>query len=162
VNYLGKEIKTSVVTMKNDEIFWAQEIWLPVQYPLVSSRIVMTVYDEDPTKYDVVGSIAFDIKKIIEDIETQEDFPWYWKDIYGAPSGYSGTYSDEMDRVPEVASRWRGRILMQVTAEETENPKMKLRKVDQDILQAAANHFTMKRYDIKAEIRQGVCLPFEK
>lgn len=51
---------------------------------------------------------------------------------------------------------------MQVTAEETENPEMKVRHVDQDVIQAAANHFTMKRYEIKAEVRQGICLPDKK
>jgi Ca2+-dependent lipid-binding protein len=101
---LGRTIKTSVVTQKNDEVFWGQEIWLPIQYPLVSSRIVMTVYDEDPTKNDIVGSMAFDIKEIIHKQEEEKEFPWLWKDVYAAPSGYSGKYSDEMDKVPELAS----------------------------------------------------------
>jgi len=161
VNYLGKQIRTSVITQKNDEVFWAQEIWIPVQYPLVSSRIVMTVFDEDQASNDVVGSMSFDIKKIIELGIENGEFPWLWKDIYSAPSGCSGKYTDEMDAIPEIASAWRGRILMQVTAEETENPEMKVRRVDQDTIQNAANHFSLKWYDIKAEIRQGICLPSE-
>jgi len=114
VKYLGKTIKTSVVTQKHDQVFWGQEIWIPVQAPIVSSRIVMTAYDSDTAADDTVGSMAFELHEILREAKRTHQFPWFWKDIYGAAPDVSGTHTDEMNKVPEYASHWRGRILMQV------------------------------------------------
>lgn len=139
VKYLGKSIKTSVVTQKNDQVYWAQEIWLPVQFPIVSSRVVMQVYDYDTASDDIVGSISFDVVDIIKKARSGENNTWFWKDIYGAPMGVSGEHTDEMNRVPEIASQWKGRILMQVAADRTEKPEMKIKHVEEEVMQEAAN-----------------------
>lgn len=139
VDYLGKSIKTSVVTQKNDQLYWSQEIWLPVQAPLVSSRIVLSLLDEDTTTNELVGSMSFQIHKIIKLAKQGKEFPWFWKDIYGSAPNVSGKHTDEMNTVPEIASHWKGRILMQVTAEKTDKPEMKLKNVEDDIMKKAAN-----------------------
>jgi hypothetical protein len=113
VNYLGKTIKTSVVTQTNDEVFWGQEIWIPVQAPLMSSRIVMSVFDSDTTSDDIIGSMSFELNKILDRCDT-DDCKWKWKDIYGAAPDVGGKHTDLMNSFPEYASHWRGRILMQV------------------------------------------------
>lgn len=115
VNYLGKTIKTSVVQQKNDQVFWGQEIWIPVHAPLVSSRLVMSVFDYDAVdKDDIVGSMCFELQEILRRANETNEFPWLWKDIYGAAPGVTGEHTDKMNTIPEYASHWRGRILMQV------------------------------------------------
>ena len=49
-----------------------------------------------------------------------------WKNIYGAPVDVSGTTAKQMNENPEVASLWKGRILIQVTAEKTEKPVLRI------------------------------------
>ena len=139
VNYLGKSIKTSVVTQKKDQVFWAQEIWLPVQYPIVSSRIVMQVYDYDTASDDIVGSVSFDVVDIIKQSQKNDGSDWLWKDIYGSALGVSGKSTDEMNKVPEIASHWKGRILMNVVAEKTDKPEMKMKNISDEVMQEAAN-----------------------
>ena len=64
-----------------------------------------------------------------------------------------------MNKIPEIASHWRGRILIQVACEKTENPEMKLRRVSENVIEEAKEKFTNWKYEIKAEISQGICLP---
>jgi hypothetical protein len=44
-----------------------------------------------------------------------------------------------MNLVPEIASHWRGRILMQVTAKSSDKPEMRIKNVDDKTMQSAAN-----------------------
>ena len=163
VSHMGKKIKTRTVAQKNSQVMWAQEIWLPVQAPLVSGRLVMQVIDYDRTNPDdMIGSITFKIHEILQDSQHNKVFPWKWRDIYGAPSGVSGKHTDEMNKTPEIASNWRGRILMQVVCKETESPKMKIKNVSEKTLQSAVKHMNLKTYEIKTEISQGICLPYHK
>jgi hypothetical protein len=37
---------------------------------------------------------------------------YFWKNVYGSPLGYSGDNVKKMNNLPEVASNWKGRILM--------------------------------------------------
>ena len=46
-NYLNQKLKTRVVTMKNDVLFWNKEFLIPVQLPIMSGRLVMKLFDED-------------------------------------------------------------------------------------------------------------------
>ena len=39
-----------------------------------------------------------------------------------------------MNDNPELASNWKGRILMQITCEETEKPCAKVEKIDEDLV----------------------------
>lgn len=163
VTYLGRTIQTKAVKQRHDEVYWAQEIWIPVQAPLVSGRIVMTVHDHDVGRVDDdIGAISFDIAKILQASEESDEFPWYWNDVYGSALGVSGKNTNIMNRMPEKASHWKGRILMQVGVEKTERPEMKLNRVDEDILAEAGDKFSNWTYEVKAEVLQGICLPDAK
>lgn len=160
VNYLGKTIKTSTVTQSNEQVFWGQEIWLPIQAPLVSSRIVMSIFDYDSTSgNDIIGSMSFQIDKILNRERKTKKFPWMWKDIYGAPINVKGKHTDEMNRVPEMASQWKGRIFMQVCLKKSEKPEMKVETINENILNKAKNKIEYSTFEIKAEVFQGICLP---
>lgn len=100
----------------------------------MSSRIVMKLYDQDAIADEIVGSLLFNIKEVIGSKNGQ----YFWKNIYGSPLGCSGANTDEMNANPEVASTWKGRILMQVTAEKTEKPLCMMRQLSKEDVEAAS------------------------
>jgi hypothetical protein len=96
----------------------------------MSGRLVMKLYDEDKVKDEIVGSIIFNLKECIE----KKNGTFFWKNIYGAPLDKSGENTDKMNSNPELASTWKGRILMQVTAEKTEKPLIKVQELDEKVV----------------------------
>ena len=84
----------------------------------MSGKLVMKLFDEDKINDEIVGSLLFNLKEYMKNLNGK----YFWKNIYGAHLGYSGENTNMMNSNPEVASNWKGRILMQVTAEQTEKP----------------------------------------
>jgi hypothetical protein len=74
----------------------------------MSGRLVMKLYDEDAMADEIVGSIIFNLKECID----KKNGTFFWKNIYGAPVGKSGENSNRMNANPDLASTWKGRILM--------------------------------------------------
>ena len=71
----------------------------------------------------------------------------------------------DMNENPELASTWKGRILMQVTCEkcgESDSPLAKVTKIDNQIVSEAKIYTKPKEYAFIAEIGQGVALPEKK
>lgn len=109
--------------MKDDLVIWDQEMWLPVQWPVASNRLIFGVWDWDTAGSDeLVGSLIFSIKDICK-IEGGE---FNWVNIYGAHKGYSGKATQHMNKHPEYAASWRGRILVHYEAVDTKNPELKI------------------------------------
>ena len=109
--FQGKKIRTKAVKARNDVAAIEQEFWLPIQWPLASDRLLLQLFDEDSVADEIVGSMFFSLKKLIADGGVPGGvFEWY--NIYGAPTGFSGKTCDLMNDQPEVASAWKGRILM--------------------------------------------------
>ena len=107
--YMGRKLKTKVLTQKEGgSIDWNQEFLLPCQLPIMSSRIVMKLFDEDKISDEIVGSMLFNLKEIIG----KKNGKFFWKNIYGAPLGRSGENCKNMNNNPEFGSTWKGRILM--------------------------------------------------
>jgi len=88
----------------------------------MSGRLVMKLFDEDKLKDEIVGSIIFNLKECIE----KRNGSFFWKNVYGSPLDRSGENTDKMNNNPDLASTWKGRILMQVVAEKTDKPIIKL------------------------------------
>lgn len=88
----------------------------------MSSRLVMKLFDEDKIKDEIVGSIIFNLKDYIDQKSGKPTSRFFWKNIYGSPLDVSGENTNLMNNNPELASTWKGRILMQVCAEKTEKP----------------------------------------
>jgi hypothetical protein len=78
----------------------------------------------------------------IKEICSVEEPTFKWVNIYGAPIGRSGATCTKMNNNPELASTWRGRILIQYYAEPTKNPVMKIQPISKEVKQAsvAYNH----------------------
>jgi hypothetical protein len=70
---------------------------------------VFKLYDYDSAGSDeLVGSMIFSIKDIVNaGIRT-----FKWVNLYGAPLGYSGDNTTKMNNNPEIASTWKGRLLL--------------------------------------------------
>lgn len=117
--YMNNKLSTDTITAKEGEnVNWNCEFLLPCQLPIMSSRVVMKVMDKDMVKDEIVGSLLFNLKDCIDKLNGK----YFWKNVYGAPLDRSGANTDLMNSNPECASTWKGRILMQVTAEKTEKP----------------------------------------
>ena len=62
----GKEIQTEAVTMQADICPVMQEWWLPLQWPLASDKLLIKVYDADVGRDELVGTLFFSLKKLVE------------------------------------------------------------------------------------------------
>ena len=102
-----------------------------------------------------MGSLLFNLKECIN----QKNGTFFWKNIYGAPLDKSGANTDLMNSNPDCASTWKGRILMQVTAEKTEKPTLMKKRLEQADLDKAAQFMQDHEFEIIAEIGQGIALP---
>jgi len=88
--------------------------------------------DRDDVNDEVVGSLLFDMQDIVDG---KLHGKFFWANIYGSPLNQKNSkYKREMNENPEVASNWKGRILMQITTEPTEKPVCKVRQIDDDVL----------------------------
>lgn len=66
-----------------------------------------------------------------------------------------------MNENPEVASAWKGRILMHIEATDSKHPERKVQTLESGIKEQATDKklFKEKSYDIIAEVGMGVSLP---
>jgi len=117
-------LRTTAVKARGDVCPIEQEFWLPIQWPLASDRLLLQLYDEDNVVDELVGSMYFSLKKLIREGSVPGG-KYYWHNLYGAPEGYSGSTCDLMNDQPEMGSAWKGRILMQIEAEEVKHPERK-------------------------------------
>jgi hypothetical protein len=70
----------------------------------------LKIFDQDKTKDEIVGSILINLKDYIGDSDLNGKI--MWRNIYGSPLKCSGTNTDMMNANPEIASNWKGRVLM--------------------------------------------------
>lgn len=133
--------------------------------PIIGGRIVFKIYDEDVVSDEIIGSIFVDIKDIIPSVEDQTPGRFMnkfdWKNIYGAPTGVSGKMTDAMNKNPEIASLWKGRILMRCTCEETEKPLLLVKKIHQEDIDLAKPCLLNRSYAASIFIAGGIGLPFD-
>lgn len=74
----------------------------------------------------------------------------------------SGENTNIMNANPDLASTWKGRVLMQVTAEKVEKPEIKVVNLDEATIDAAFMYTVTHEYEIIAEIGVGIALPAAK
>ena len=157
--YAGKTLKTSVVKMDKQKIVnWNEEFCFPCQIPIMASRVVMKVYDEDALSNEVVGSILFSMKECVG----KKNGTYFWKNVYGAPLGYSGDNVKKMNKAPDSASAWKGRMLMKVTAEKSEKPFLKQQPLEEPDLTDCAQFLVDREFEIMVEVGMGISLPDDK
>jgi hypothetical protein len=64
-----------------------------------------------------------------------------------------------MNSNPEHASTWKGRILMQVTAEKTEKPQCLMQQCTEEEILMAQPYLKPHDFEVMCEVGQGVSLP---
>lgn len=64
-----------------------------------------------------------------------------------------------MNKDPNYASFWKGRILTQIVAETSDSPKMQISKIDRSVANKCADWMSLELWEVKLEISQGICLP---
>jgi hypothetical protein len=67
-----------------------------------------------------------------------------------------------MNENPEVASTWKGRVLMHITAELTDKPLAKTMPIEQDLIMEALEYTKNNEFAFIAQIGQAVSLPTSK
>lgn len=118
--------------------------------------------DHDDVFDEVVGSLMFDLQDIVDGKYAGK---FLWRNIYGSPvsnslhDGYVKEHKTEMNENPEAASNWKGRVLVQVECEATEKPVAKVVQVEDEIIMMAKEFTLNRKYQIIAEVGQGVALP---
>jgi len=130
---------------------------------LASDRLVLKVFDEDKVSDEIVGSMNFSLKKMITE-SSSADGVLCWHNLYGSPLGCSGDNTNRMNEFPEIASTWKGRILMHIQAYDTKNPEMKLAPLDPEFKNKCMKEgaFNLEEFEIIAEFGSGICLPGNK
>lgn len=131
--YLGTQLKTSVKDMKNELIVWKESIEFPVNIPVVSQKISLSVWDKDALSNDIIGSFEISVSDIFAD--KYKNFQYLH--IYGAPLNKQGKYTDKMNENGEIGSLWKGRVLIKIDYEKTDHPKARVKSIDnKDMLKA--------------------------
>ena len=65
-----------------------------------------------------------------------------------------------MNSNPELASTWKGRILMQVLAFKSEKPFIKVLDIPEEVVTAAYPFMQPHEYEVIAEVGMGIALPW--
>lgn len=129
---------------------------LPIQWPVASNRLVFGLYDYDSAGSDeLVASMIFSIKEIVKEPGAK----FKWLNLFGAPLDCSGDNTKRMNNNPELASTWKGRLLVQFYSEDTKHPEMKIQPITPELKQSAASWVQQNEFEIAAEIGAGICLP---
>lgn len=84
-----------------------------------------------------------------------------WHNLYGCPVKVGGDASDMMNENPEIASTWKGRILLHIDCEDSQHPEKAVQRIEDGIKEKAINqgYFNNKQYEVVWEVGMGICLP---
>lgn len=160
----GYECRSSVIAADKGTLsaMWCEELLLPCLVPTVSNTLKLTFMDSDAmNKDDYIGSIDLNLQEIREGHYKN----FFWRNIYGAPPLSDSEAALLMNKVPEIASHWRGRVLMRVWIDENiKEVQKKLQKIqEKNIEQKIQEDFeTGQMYEIRAQVISAVELPFKK
>jgi uncharacterized membrane protein len=101
---------------------WHFELWIPISTPSATNKIKHSVWD-----YDTLGSndVAGIFYTKLKDVEKKKKIGPTWKNLYGAPTvatsssatlatslGGGVDYKKKYNEFPDLASTYRGRVLM--------------------------------------------------
>jgi hypothetical protein len=147
VEYMGTTLVSKTISMVNSQITWNQTLSIGVLFPVISQKLLLSVWDYDPGKDDLVG--CFEIQ--VNDIFQGKYSNFTSINLYGPPVGTQGAYTNKMERNPEIGSTWRGNILLMIDSATTNNPVKGISDiVDKSILKRAAE--VKAKFDWKFDI----------
>lgn len=144
----GKPIKTKVKTVKGESRLamnpiFLYDLWYPVSIPTMTQLIKLSVYDHDPDKNELIGSVItkFNLIQQKSKAGSRSDKP-EWFNIYGAPEfktekvlanikkagvsiynaanqafGHEIDWRQYYNDVPEKSSSYKGRAMLKFRIE---------------------------------------------
>ena len=123
----------------------------------MGGRLIFKVFDEDTVCDEIVGSIVLHAKNIMG----PKNGIFMWKNVYGAPVDFTNSTAKSMNENPEIASLWKGRILMQVLAEKTEKPVLRIQNIPKGDVEMASQHLVDRQYQMMVQTTAAIGLPQE-
>ena len=162
--FAGAECKSSTFTADKATLsaYWYDEMYLPVMVPCVTSSLTLNFWDYDTlSKDDVIGTVIINFDNVMKGKYQK----YFWSNIYGAPPLAEGEDAEYMNRVPSVASHWRGRVLLRVWVEEKvkETYKKCIKIADPEISVKIRDEFeTGQEYEMRTQIYSASALPIRK
>lgn len=67
------------------------------------------------------GSMMFSVKSMLSTGAKPGGY-FIWKNLYGSPKDNTGPVADAMNQNPDIASDWKGQVLIHISAVETDKP----------------------------------------
>ena len=158
VNYLGITKKTNTVDMKNDIIEWNQLIELPIQFPVISKKVIFKVFDENKIEDDcLIGS--FEI--IIDDIISGKYNELTCVNIYGTLQAKNKSKAGKlMNSNPEMGSRWKGRIFIKINCNDVTFPIAGIQNInDYELIEKIRNTSRAHLWSLNIKLFSAEFLP---
>lgn len=140
----GKKVKTSVVTTVRDRADWNESLLIPLRVPLVTSNLILKLFDEDASGDEICGSLILNYKELLE----RPSGDIFWLNVFGPPGGDEqnmlavvtagiGGRSDEYNEMchnPRIATSWKCRVLVGIEHEMSEQPRLSCEKIEDEAL----------------------------
>ena len=103
------------------------------------------------------------VKKLLADGAQPGGF-FTWCNLYGSPAENTGVESDAMNENPDIASKWKGMVLLHIEASENDKPKKGVETMDPLIQKAAEEcgflgESSTEDFEVLIEVGQGIALP---
>lgn len=89
----------------------------------MADRLVIDTYDHnDLAFHSHIGSLILQVKKLLKDGSVPGGF-FTWCSLYGSPADNSGVEADAMNKNPDIASKYKGMVLLHIQAESNDKPR---------------------------------------
>lgn len=145
----------------NRSVTWNEDLLVPAILPVVSGKVKLSIWDHDlGSKDDFVGEIYFDVDDILKGKLER----LFWANLYGSPPGVLDDWMFKMGADPNLATFWRGRVLIGLKAVEMDQPELAAKPIpdtpeyQQSVLELTDN-FT--EFEVRCQVFGGVYLPFK-
>lgn len=101
--------------------------------PVIADRLVIEVFDYNTVGSDSkIGALILSAKQLITDGAKPGGF-YIWRSLNGSPAENTNEAADEMNENPEIASDWKGMVLLHISAEENDKPKKGVTTMEPEI-----------------------------
>lgn len=109
---------------------------------------------------EALGSIPLSLKDIVTNHSTEKG-TLVWKQLYGAPVAGTGAAADAMNAQPELASDWKGRVLLHLQACEAQYPEFGVVDAPPELSDLVKEEGALetRTFELIAEVGAGICLP---
>lgn len=149
-----KPYKTKTVTQNKGgkPVDWNTEFWLPAQIPVLEPTINLKLMDYDVAgENETAGTVQLKTKDLLEKEHNHGLFSW--KNFYGSPLNQSASeHKTCMNAHPDLASNWKGRVLIQTVIEQTDKPIHKTMPIEDDTLMEAGKHLNNREFAVIAQV----------